>query len=668
MILSIDVSSVITNISIILGLAMLVLLVCNYFKIPSVLGFILTGVIAGPGVTNLVKANNDLPQFAEIGVILLLFSIGIEFSLKDLIRIRKQVFVGGGLQLLATSALLAIIFYYFDVPFRESIFLGFLFSLSSTAIVLKVLQETGRLQSPQGMGSMAILIFQDIAIVPLMLLVPYLSAKSEGINLNFFLTILKASLTVGGVLYLSKVLMPRLLFAVAKSRSSELFLLTVLVVCLSVAWVTSKAGLSLSLGAFLAGLIISESEYSHEAFGTIIPFRDLFTSFFFISIGLLVDISFLIDNLFLILTITLFIILLKTLLTGGALLVTGNNVRVALLAGLFVSQVGEFAFVLAGQGLEYKIFSKENYQLFLSVSLVTMAFTPGVIQKSDRLSVFLSNLLINKAIRKRFPRLLRQTLDPLQNIRLKDHLVIIGFGDTGKNIAKVVRMANIPFSAIDSDPEIVLSARAKNKSNVIYGNATTQAVLKHASIQDARVAVIAIGGNKTELKNIILAIKKHAPHVYIITATRELPDIVRLFELGANEVISEQFETSIELITRILSKYLVTRTEIDDFVVKLRSLNYQMMRTIRYEHQGIQDYRLEISDTEILTVKIGKNMPFRDRRINELNLRQQFGISILAVKRGTEITANPPGEMVLQESDILVIFGSHESVDRVSRL
>lgn len=669
MLLSVGIPSVIADISIILGLAILVLLICNFLKIPSVLGFILTGVIAGPGISNLVEAKSDLPDFAEIGVILLLFSIGIEFSLKDLIRMRKQVFLGGSLQLLLTTVLLSLLFSYFKVPFKESLFLGLLFSLSSTAIVLKVLQEKGHLRTPQGKSSMAILIFQDIAIVPLMLFTPYLSDQSQGISLDFFIIIGKAILTISSVIFLSRVLMPKLLFLVAKSKSNELFLLTILVVCLSVAWLTSMAGLSLSLGAFLAGLIISESEYSHEAFGTIIPFRDLFTSFFFISIGLLVDVSFLLDHFALVFGFTCLIILLKTFITGGSLLLTGRNIRVSILTGLFVSQIGEFAFVLAGKGIESEIFSNDNYQLFLAVSVFTMALTPGIIQKSDFLSLFLSKLFMNRALRKKFPKLIKSTIEIENNpLQLKDHIVIIGFGETGKNIAKVSRMAKIPFAAIDSDPEIVLTARIKNKAGIVFGNATNSQVLKHASIADARVAVLAIGENKSELNNITRAIKKIAPHVYIIASTRELNDMVKLFELGANEVISEQFETSIELITRILAKYLVPRSEIDDFVVKLRGLNYNMMRTIRYEQQGLQDYRLEISDTEILPVKINDQSPFCGKKINELELRTNYGVSVLAIKRGSEITANPPGEMQIKASDIMIIFGSHESVDKISRM
>jgi CPA2 family monovalent cation:H+ antiporter-2 len=224
------------------------------------------------------------------------------------------------------------------------------------------------------------------------------------------------------------------------------------------------------------------------------------------------------------------------------------------------------------------------------------------------------------------------------------------------------------LAAIDSDPQVVLASGKTKNDVILYGNATTQSVLSHAAITDARVAVISIGGNRSEVKKVVMTIKKMAPHVFIIATTRKLDDVVKLFDLGANDVISEQFETSVELTTRILSRYLVPRTEIEDFVVKLRTLNYNMMRTIRYEQQGIQDYRLEISDTEILTMKVKKDSVICGKMLNELQLRAQHGVSVLAVKRGADITANPHGEMELKEGDILVIFGSHEAVDRMSRI
>lgn len=662
------VPEVIYDVSIIFGLAVFVLLVCSKFKIPSVLGFLITGVIAGPDALHLTQSKDDLSVFAEIGIIFLLFSIGIEFSLKDLIRIRRQVFLGGFIQVAGTTILAALINWFSGIGGMEAIMLGLLFSFSSTAIVLKVLQDIGRVHSPQGRSTMAVLIFQDMAVIPVMLLIPYFAPDSGGLDLKFFLTILKALLTVVVVLYLARVLMPKLLFAVAKSKSTELFLMTVLVVCLSVAWLTAEMGLSLSLGAFLAGLVISESEYSHEAFSTILPFREVFTSFFFISIGLLVDLDYIFNNPVTIVLGTLLILILKLLVGGLAVFLTGNNARVAFLSGLFICQVGEFSFILAGSAIELKLLDNSNYQLFLSISVFSMGLTPYFIEKSDRFSYWLNKVFMSDNLKSRFPGLIRSSIKPNTNDqKFSDHLVIVGYSDIGKNISKVIKMAKIPFLALDSDPEIVLSSKNKRGTTVLYGNAANPQILKHAGIAQARMVVITIG-NPEEVHSIVLAIRKIAPKCHVIATSRKTADFVKLYDAGANEIISEQFEISVEVVTRVLGRYLVARNEIDDFIVRLRQLNYDMERSIRYEQQGLQDYRLEISDTEIITIRIKETSPFLNKRLSELKLRSTYNISVLAIKRGANIIANPSGELEVIENDLLVIFGSHESIDTVSRL
>jgi CPA2 family monovalent cation:H+ antiporter-2 len=658
---------VLYDVGVIFLLAIIVLLICNSLKIPTVLGFLLTGILAGPDLLNLVGEGSSIDVFADIGVVLLLFSIGIEFSIKDLIKIRRQVIFGGSLQLFGTIILIAICAYFIGLNFKEALFIGVLFSLSSTAIVLKTLQEGGRIHSPQGRSSMAILIFQDIAVVPVMLLIPYLSPASSGFDWVFIWVIVKGILTVIGVIFLSRFIMPKLLFAVAKSKSNELFLLTIIMICLLVAWLTSQLGLSLSLGAFLAGLIISESEYSHEAFGTILPFRDIFTSFFFISIGLLVNIGFLLSHFPLIISVVACVLILKASIAGGAIFLTGHNARIALLAGLFVSQVGEFSFILAETGRDLNVIGHSNYQLFLAVSILTMAATPSLIQKSDLLSNWVNSRLMSDALKQRFPRLIKSAINNQNpDLKLTDHLVLIGFNESGKNIAKVLKMASIQFVAIDSDPEVVLAARNKKNIRVIYGNATNASVLKHAGIEKARAVVVNLN-HPAEIKSVVSEIRKHSKTCHIIATAGSLKEMSLILEAGVNEAVSAQFETSVELITRVLSRYLVPRNEIDDFVVRFRGMNYSMMRTIRYEHQGLQDYRLEISDTEILTFKIRKGSPLSGKQLSDLQLRTHWGVSVLAIKRNSEIFANPSGDMTVNENDILVVFGGHEYVDRIAR-
>jgi CPA2 family monovalent cation:H+ antiporter-2 len=662
-----NIPPLIKQISLIFGLAIIVLLVCNRFKIPTLLGFLITGVLAGPDFIGLLRAGEDVNIFAEIGIILLLFTIGIEFSLKDLIKARRQVLQGGALQVFLTIFIVSLIGYFTHLPIRESIFLGMLFSLSSTAIVLKLLQDGGRLSSAEGRSTMSILIFQDIIVVPMMLIVPYLGGDSDGFDWNILLTILKGIFTVLIVIVMSRVVMPRLLFEVAKSKSSELFLLTIIVVCLSVAGLTAVIGLSFSLGAFLAGLIISESEYSHEAFSTILPFREVFTSFFFISIGLLVDINFIVEHPFQILGITLAVLIIKMLLTTLAVASLGNTLKVALLSGLFLCQVGEFSFILAGAGLKYQILDHDIYQMFLSVSIFSMAITPNMIVGSDQISRWLGQQLKSSKLSQRLQKIVsgRSTIKPKEKI-LKDHLIIIGFGETGKNIAKAAKMGGIKVLGIDNDPEVVLAAQAK-RMDVMYGNSANKPLMEQANTAMARAVVI----THTEINDALATVKivrKLNPHIYILAKSKRIKDVQAFYDAGADEVVSEIFETSVEIITRVLTHYMVGRNEIDDFVVKLRNLNYDMMRSIRYEQRGLQDYRLEISDTEIITIKVKQGSILINKKLNELNLRNLFGISILAIKRDEQIIPNPEGELSVLENDILVIFGTHDAIDRFSRI
>jgi CPA2 family monovalent cation:H+ antiporter-2 len=282
---------------------------------------------------------------------------------------------------------------------------------------------------------------------------------------------------------------------------------------------------------------------------------------------------------------------------------------------------------------------------------------------ANRLSLF----FMSEKLRKKFPRLLKTAIQSSPGLpEISDHVVIIGYNDIGKNLARVIRMAKIPFRVIDKDPEVVLAGSASRKQPVIFGNALNSSVLRHAGVDRARAVVITIN-QSSDSRLIISEIRKLSPSAYILTSSRSLSDMSAILESGANDVISEQFETSVEIITRLLIKYFVPRDEIEDFVVRLRGLNYEMIRTIHHEQKGLQDYRLEISDTEILTFKVRDESPFAGRKLMELQLRKDWGVSVLAIKRNGSIMANPEGEEQILTGDILVVFGSHVDIDRISR-
>ncbi len=378
------------DIAIIFGLAIIVLQVCHKIKLPAIIGFLVTGALVGPYGLHLVKSVHEVELLAEIGVVLLLFTIGLEFSLKELFRLKRQVLIGGSLQVFLTISATAIIFAFgFNLPVNRSIFIGFLMALSSTAIVLRLYQERAELDSPHGENILAILIFQDVIVVLLMLLTPFLAgAGGEGFAMGKSLLVLlgKAIFIFGVVLLAARYLVPQALFLAARTRSRELFLLSIVAICLFTAWITSLVGLSLGLGAFLAGLVISESEYGTAALGNMTPFRDIFMSFFFVSIGMLLDVRVILAHPGIIGLLTVGIVFMKFGLVLLIAILLGVSLRSALLTAFALAQVGEFSFVLSKFGLEHNFLVGQRYQFFLAVAVITMAITPFLISFSPRLA------------------------------------------------------------------------------------------------------------------------------------------------------------------------------------------------------------------------------------------------------------------------------------------
>jgi CPA2 family monovalent cation:H+ antiporter-2 len=355
---------ILSDILIILGCSVVVVLLFQRFRLPTILGFLITGVVVGPNGFRFIEASHEVEILSEIGVILLLFIIGLEFSLSSLAAIQRTVFIGGTLQVAGTIGATALVFYAARMPLPGAVFLGFLLSLSSTAIVLKLLQEKARISAPHGKIALAILIFQDIVVVPMMLFTPMLAGQSDNVVVSLLVLLAKGVFIIGFVIASARYVVPRLMYLVARTKSKELFVLTTVVLCFSVALLTSSMGLSLALGAFLAGLIISESEYSHQATSNVLPFREIFASIFFVSVGMLLDVQFLLRHLPLIAVFTLVTVLAKGLLASLAALALNYPPRTVIMVGLSLCQVGEFAFILSKTGLEYKLLTNDTYQYF----------------------------------------------------------------------------------------------------------------------------------------------------------------------------------------------------------------------------------------------------------------------------------------------------------------
>jgi CPA2 family monovalent cation:H+ antiporter-2 len=642
----------------IFGLATLVILLFMRFKIPTIIGFLFTGALAGPYGLSLVTASTTVEALSEIGVILLLFVIGMEFSLKSLLSIKKAVFIGGSLQVFTTILATTFIAHFFGFEWNVSVFLGFLFSLSSTAIVLKLLQEGGQVNTISGRTTLAILIFQDVIIVPLMLFIPMLAGETDNIALSLFLMAGKGTAVIILTFLSAKYLIPSLLFRIAKTRNEELFLLSIIVICFAVAYLTSLLGLSLGLGAFLAGLIISESDYSHHATGKILPFREVFLSFFFVSVGMLFDIGFLFSNILLILGLTGLTFLVKFIIVAFSVRTIGQGFKEALIVGFSIFQIGEFSLLLAKEGMKYELMDPTTYQFFLAVSILTMAITPFFLKKRESLSKAILALSLPSKLNEKFGN-----EDVPKNItietNLKDHLVIIGFGLNGHNLAKAARSANIPYVIIEMNP-VTVRKEAANGEPIFFGDASNESVLEHVKIHKARVAVIAIS-NAAATKRIISNIRYMTTNPYIIVRTRYVNEMEENHKLGADEVIPEEFETSIEIFTRVLGKYLVSKHDIEHFTEEVRSYNYEMFRKPSDKEKS--RLKIELPEINLVGFKVEKdsgkfiNKPLKDAKIREL-----FGVNIVAIKRGNQTMSDITGQMKLKLGDLVYVVGNSEAL------
>ena len=580
------------DICIIFGLSIGVLLICHRLSVPSVVGFLLTGLIAGPHGLGLIQVDREVEILAEIGVILLLFAIGIEFSLKNLLRIKQSVLMGGSLQVGLTLLAAFALARHFGQATNESLFIGCLAAVSSTAIVMKLLQERDETRTPHGGTALAILIFQDIAIVPMMLITPILAGHAGDMSNALILLLAKATVMIAVVFIGTKYIVPLILSQVLQTRSREVFLLSVLAICLAVVWLTSRFGVSLALGAFLAGLIVSESESSHDALGHISPFRDVFTSFFFVSVGMLLDFHVLFQKPLLIAGLTIGVLVAKSIIAGGVTSMLGYPLRTAILAGLTLSQVGEFAFILAKAGVEHGLLSDTNYKLFLAVSIVTMAATPFIISAAPHAA--------NGLLRLPLPRRFVSGLKPIastQDTEQTNHVIIIGFGVNGRNVAKAARTADIPYVIVEMNPETVRTERA-NGEPIFYGDAIHDAVLHHANIKAARVIVVVISDDAAS-RRIVAAAHALNPTAHIIARTRHLAEVEPLYHVGANEVIPEEFETSVEIFTRVLMEYLIPHDRIEQFIAEVRADGYKMFRTLPKDAPSVSDLKVHFPDLEI---------------------------------------------------------------------
>ncbi|HQJ79307.1 MAG TPA: cation:proton antiporter [Methanothrix sp.] len=646
------------SIVIVISLSVVVLFIFHRLRAPTIVGFLLTGILAGPQGLGLISASEQVSLLADIGVVLLLFTVGIEVSLRDIIQLKKYVLVGGSLQVALTTLAVFLVMMSLDLPVGTAVLLGLLVSLSSTAIVLRIIQKREEFDSLHGRTTLGILIFQDMAVVPMMLLIPLLPGSTLALGSSPLAVALKGLSIVALIIISAKWLVPRILYSIARTRDRELFLLSIVAICLAVAWITSLAGLSLGLGAFLAGLIISESPYSHQAFGNIVPLRDVFTSFFFISIGMLLDVGVLIANPAFIVLLALAVMALKAALAGLAISLMGLPFRIIILVSLALSQIGEFSFVLSKVGFESGLISREYYQIFLDVTVLTLAATSLIMAVSPKVAEGMLRLPLPSRLKARPYPSVSKELEALE-----DHLIIIGYGVNGRNVARSAKRESIPYLIVDMDPEIVMR-EGKSGEPIYFGDAASEAVLNHVGICKAKAMVIAIS-DPSATRRITELARRLNPDIFIIARTRYVQEMKPLHDLGADEVIPEEYETSIEIFSRVLSRYDVPRDKIESFIDQIRSDGYDMFRS--YSREPFCSADLSLMTEDISTLKVCQGSPASERALGELEL-EALDIKPLAVHRGMDTLSNPDRGLVLLTDDVVILMGREENIHKVADL
>lgn len=638
---------------------------CLRLKLPLLVGLILSGIAIGPYGLGWIHEVEAIEVLAEIGVMLLLFTIGLEFSLKRLREMKTLVLVGGGLQVAVTVGVTAAITIALGRGAGQAVFFGFLIALSSTAIVLKSYVERNEVDAPHGRAAVGILLFQDISIVLMLLLVPILGGD-DVVSTTKIIVDLGGSLLALVLLVLAAwFLLPKFLKQIAHLRSPEAFLLTVVLLCLGMSWVTSHFGLSLALGSFIAGMVLADSDYSHQVTAEILPFRDVFNSLFFVSIGMLLSVTALVQNLGYVAALVAGLIILKAVIVWAIIRVLGFPQRIATMAALGLAQIGEFSFVLARAGQEAKLLPENDYQTFLAASIISMIATPFMIALAPKAGYFLQKIFSDRV---------SDDNDAAAEIHMtssgdkQQHVVIVGYGLNGRNLARVLRTVGVPYVILELNAEVVRQAKAKGEK-INFGDATRREVLIHAGIERAWAMVLAMSDAGAARRTVDQA-HRLSEKLHIIVRTRYVAEITELFELGANEVIPEEFETSIEIFSRVLHRYGISRSVIETQIERIRRQGYEMLRSpaLPPQIEKAPDLGVALDSASTETVTLAEDSPVAGRSLGELDLRGQSGATVIAVVRDGQTKISPGANYSLESGDTIVILGSPEKIDRAKAI
>jgi len=640
----------------ILSSAVLIVWLFRRLKLPAILAYLVAGMFVGEHGLNLAHDQVDYDHFAELGIVFLLFTLGLEFSLPRLMAMRHLVLAVGSLQVGISLFIFMVVSMLFGLSFESAFVVGSILALSSTAIVIRQLSETGAMKRKSGQLSVAILLFQDVAVVPFLIIIPMLALDGDSsMALALIVAIFKGVVVVTLLLFIGKWLLPKVFNIIASVRTDELFVLTTLLVTLLASALTQWFGLSMALGAFLAGMMLGESEYKHQLEADIRPYRDILLGLFFITVGMKLDVGLLLSSPLNLLALMLSFMLVKIMVVKVLASRAGESAKDAWASGLMLAQMGEFGFVLIALANQVQLLPSDVSSMLLGAGVISMAITPYMIDHARSWSIFLSQ--------EKSPQ--THDLEQLpENKDLKDHVIICGFGRIGQTVSRFLKQESIDFVAIDIDPLRTRKAREAGE-NVLFGSSRQTELLNAAHLSQAKLVVIAFGEDKQSVE-VIQKVRSLSPGVPILVRTRNDDNLDMLHTAGANEVVPESLEGSLMLVSQVLSLTGVPFSRIMRRVQKERKNHYNHL------HGFFQGEHTDMSPEAIDRIEFAHAILINTdsfgcgKSIESLSLDKRR-VHVIALRRGDTETESPDENILLQTQDTLIVRGKPRRVERAER-
>lgn len=632
----------------------------RFLKFPVIVGYLTVGVVVGPFMMQVIPDTQDIKDLAEFGVVFLMFTIGLEFSLSKMLEMKKTVFIYGGLQVFLTTIATALVGIQFNMTLAEVLIVGGIVALSSTAIVLKQLNDQGELYLPHGLNAVGILLFQDLAVIPLLILIPNLqNIEMIGLVQELGWATLKGMLALVIILIFGRWILRPAFYSIVKMRSLEIFTLLTLLVTLGAAWLTHLLGLSLALGAFLAGMMLGETEFKHQIETDIRPFRDVLLGFFFITIGIQLDLQVVVGAWQWVILLLVALIIFKTILIVSICYVFDRNLNSSFRTGLILAQGGEFGFAILSLALNYRVLPDAYAQVILCALLLSMTLAPIVIRYNNKISNLLfrkGNFSLGDAI---------TDIKTNNNEKLSNHVIICGYGRVGQTIAKFLNKANIKYIALELDSDRVKEAISNNEK-VLYADGTHHEILELVNINEARAIVFSFCATQKTSKMITL-IRQSKNNIPIIARTNNELEIHDLYQQGATEVITDALESSLMLSAHVLFLLKIDPSKVLQWITDVQHNRYDLIRMIHNNMHKVEKDRSNPSQLGLYTVRLNQKAFAVGKKISELDIFNEE-IQITALRRKNHRLQSPAHNTVFQDCDIIVLYGPMELLQKAEHV